>query len=127
MNVVAAYISAILLAGLAVFQAALAVGVPWGRFAWGGQHGRLPVVLRVGSLAAILIYIGLLAIQMQKAHVLQLLPIGDWIDAAAWAVVVFYLLGIVGNAASRSVSERWVMTPLVSMLFILSLVIALGA
>ncbi|MGK2229765.1 MAG: hypothetical protein ACI9GK_003615, partial [Devosia sp.] len=51
----------------------------------------------------------------------------DWIDAAAWAVVVFYLLGIVGNAASRSVSERWVMTPLVSMLFILSLVIALGA
>lgn len=126
MSVIAAGLSATLLAGLAVFQALLAIGRPWGRFAWGGQHDRLPAGLRIGSLAAIVVYSGILAIQMQKAEVLHLLPAGDWVNTAAWAIVILYGLGIAGNAASRSAAERRVMTPLVSLLFVLAVVVALG-
>ena len=39
----------VLLGGLAVFQALLALGAPLGAFAWGGQHRVLPTRLRVGS------------------------------------------------------------------------------
>ena len=48
-------LSVILLA-LAIFQLALALGAPLGRFAWGGQHRVLPVRLRIGSAIAIVIY-----------------------------------------------------------------------
>ena len=126
MSVIGVGLSAALLAGLAVFQALLAMQAPWGRFAWGGQHDRLPAGARIGSLAAIVVYSGILAIQMQQANMLHLLPVGDWVNVAAWAIVVLYGLGIAGNAASRSAAERRVMTPLVSLLFVLAVVVALG-
>jgi len=118
--------STILLASLALFQAALALGAPWGRFAWGGQHERLPGALRIGSVVAIFIYAGILAVQLQKAAMISLLPAGNWIDPAVWAIAAYYGLGIVLNAISRSRAERIVMTPLVAVLFGLALVIALG-
>ena len=43
---VAAIAACILMAALAVFQAALIAGAPLGRFAWGGQHDVLPAKLR---------------------------------------------------------------------------------
>jgi len=51
-----AIIFCIMLAALAVFQFALALGAPLGRFAWGGYHTTLPANLRIGSLVAIAIY-----------------------------------------------------------------------
>ncbi|CAN5621124.1 hypothetical protein BH23CHL10_BH23CHL10_12570 [soil metagenome] len=33
-----ASLAASLVAGVALFQAALAAGVPWGAYAWGGAH-----------------------------------------------------------------------------------------
>ena len=48
------------LAGLAAFQAALAIGTPWGRASYGGAHiGVLPSRLRVVSAGAALLYSGL--------------------------------------------------------------------
>jgi hypothetical protein len=46
---VAGLAAAIGLAGTAAFQLLLALGVPWGRAAWGGAHNRLPAALRVAS------------------------------------------------------------------------------
>ena len=46
----------VLLALLAVFQLALALGAPLGHFAWGGAHRVLPRRLRIGSLVSIVIY-----------------------------------------------------------------------
>jgi hypothetical protein len=37
-------------------QNLLAAGLPWGRFAWGGQHHVLRRRLRIGSIVAVLIY-----------------------------------------------------------------------
>ena len=45
----------VILALLAVFQLALVLGAPLGRFAWGGTHRVLPARLRIGSAVSIVI------------------------------------------------------------------------
>ena len=57
MTAAAAIAACVLLGALAVFQALLACRLPLGRFAWGGQHEVLPTRLRVGSVAAIAVYV----------------------------------------------------------------------
>lgn len=114
------------LLGLAVFQAALAAGAPMGRFAWGGQQNRLPTPLRIGSAVSILIYAGFAAILLQRAGLVALLPPGAWLSTASWVIVGYTALGVPLNAISRSRPEQIVMTPVVALLFCLSLLIALG-
>jgi hypothetical protein len=52
----AAIIFGVITIGLAMFQLNLAFGAPWGSLAWGGQHERLPMPLRIGSGVSILVY-----------------------------------------------------------------------
>lgn len=125
MSLAAALATTMILAALAVFQAMLAAGAPLGRFAWGGQHERLPPSLRIGSMIAILLYAGFALVLLQRAGGLALLPAGDWVVVAMWVVPGYFALGIVVNAISRSRPERLTMTPLVTLLFALSLIVAL--
>lgn len=126
MSAAAAIAMSAILAGLTIFQAALIAGAPLGHFAWGGQHERLPTPLRIGSVVSILIYAGFAAVMLQQAGVVALLPEFDWLGVAAWVIVGYSALGILMNAISRSRPERLTMTPLVTVMFGLSLVVALG-
>lgn len=126
MTAAAALALSIVLTGLALFQAGLAAGAPLGHFAWGGQHRTLPTGLRIGSLVAILIYAAIAAIALQKAGLVAWLPGGDWISIAVWVAVAYLATGIPLNAISRSAAERLTMTPIVTVLFVLALVVALG-
>ena len=111
---------------LVLFQLALALGAPWGRLAWGGQHdGRLPRRLRVGSLMSIVIYAFLASIILDRGGVIALYPAG-FSTVAAWVVVGFLALGVLMNAVSRSRSERFTMTPVALVLAGLALLVALG-
>lgn len=126
MTTVAAVVACILLAVLAVFQAALALGAPWGRFAWGGQHEReLPGRLRVGSAVSVLLY-GLFAVVLlDRADLVDVLP--DAVSRiGAWVLFAYFALGVVMNGISRSKQERAVMTPVVLVLAVCTLVVALG-
>lgn len=116
----------ILMAGLAVFQLALVLGAPWGHFAWGGQHRTLPKGLRIGSVVAIALYALFSSIVLMRAGLLPAWPQPEWIAPALWGVVGYMGLGVVVNAISRSRPERLTMTPLVTALLILSLIVALG-
>jgi hypothetical protein len=126
MSVISGIAIAAILAGLAVFQLALAAGAPLGRFARGGQHERLPVGLRVGSGISILLYAGFAIVLLQQAAALAVLPDGAWLPVAAWIIVGYFSLGVPVNAISRSEQERWTMTPIVAVLFALSLAVAVG-
>lgn len=121
----AAIIACILLAALAVFQAALAAGAPAGHFAWGGQHRVLPRHLRIGSAVAILIYALFAAILLQRAGLVTLLP-APVVDIGIWVQLAYLALGIPMNAISRSRPERFTMTPIVIVLFLLALTVAMG-
>ena len=124
MTTIAAVLICVLLGGLAVFQALLGFGVPWGRFAWGGQHRVLRRQLRVGSVISIAIYVLLAAMVLARADLLSLgLPQGV-MRVAAWVVAGYFLLGIGMNLASRSQPERPVMAPLSAPLCGLCVVVA---
>jgi hypothetical protein len=53
----AAVIAAVGFMGIAAFQAALALGAPLGRAAWGGAHMRLPTGLRIASALATVFWV----------------------------------------------------------------------
>ena len=112
----------VLLGALAVFQALLAAGAPIGRFAWGGRHDALPTRLLAGSLLSLVIYvlIGWVILardgQASGGHGI--------IGVATWAIAGFFLLGAAGNLASRSRSERLVMTPFAFALCALTVIVS---
>jgi len=117
---VAAVVVFVLLAGLAVFQVLLVAGRPLGRFASGGQHEVLPPALRVVSAVSVVSYAAFAWLVWRA--VTQPGDAGPWI----WILTAFFGLGVAMNAASRSRSERLVMTPLTVVLAVSCLVIALG-
>ncbi|BDZ54054.1 hypothetical protein [Agromyces marinus] len=115
----------VILALLAVFQLALALGSPLGRFAWGGAHRVLPTGLRIGSLVSIVVYTVIAVLALDRVDVIDVVP--DAVSAVGmWIVFGYFVLGIVMNAISRSKPERYTMTPVVAVLAVLSLLVALS-
>ncbi|GAB3532016.1 hypothetical protein GCM10027403_03480 [Arthrobacter tecti] len=114
-----------LLAALAVMQILLIAGLPFGNYAWGGQHRVLPPRLRTASIVAILLYAVFAALLMSRAGVL---PGGDTVPVvvATWVLFAYSALSIIGNLASRSHHERIAQTPVSILLTIGILLIALG-
>ena len=49
------------------------------------------------------------------------------VEYGIWVLVIYFLLGIPLNAISRSKSERNVMTPIVALLFVLTLIVAVAS
>jgi hypothetical protein len=125
LTIYAAWAACAILAALAVFQAALAGGAPMGQFAWGGQHRVLPGNLRIGSVVAIVIYAVFAALILQRAGLVMWLP-ALVVDIGIWAVLAYLVLGIPMNAISRSLPERYTMTPVITVLALLVLSVAIG-
>lgn len=110
---------------LAVFQLALALGAPLGRFAWGGQHRVLPARLRVGSAVSILVYALIVLVAWDRVGAIDLFgePISE---IAMWVIFAYFVLGILMNAISKSRPERYTMVPVSIILAVLSFFIAMG-
>lgn len=122
----AAILAGAILLALVVFQLALALGAPLGRFAWGGSHVRLPSRLRAASAASIVLYAAFALILLDRAGVIDVIPDGAS-RIAAWVLTGYLALGIPLNAISRSRGERLVMTPVVAILTVLSAIVAASA
>lgn len=120
-----AIIATMILAGLAVFQAALAFGAPIGHFAWGGAHKVLPQRLRISSGVSIVLYGFFAAVILSRAG---LISFGDpgVIGVATWILFGYFSLGVLMNGISRSKPERAVMTPVAAILAVLYLLAALS-
>jgi hypothetical protein len=114
------------LAGLAIFQAALIGGAPLGRLAWGGQHRVLPAGLRVGSGVSIILYAAFGYAALAKAGIVPFLGNAVVTSAVTWVLTAYFALGVLMNAISRSKPERAVMTPVALFLAVAYLVLALS-
>lgn len=123
---IAAIALCVILGALAVFQLALVLGAPLGHFAWGGADRVLPRAKRIGSAVSILVYAAFAWVLLMKAGLVPMVQPEIVIDVATWVIVVYFALGIPMNAISRSKPERYTMTPVVIVLFVLSLIVALG-
>jgi hypothetical protein len=123
---IAALVAAVGFVLLAGFQAALALGAPWGRAAWGGAHERLPVGFRVASGFAVVVWLlAALVVLARAGYEWSPVPAGlsRW---ATWVLFALLAIGTLMNLASRSRLERLIQTPVATALAILSLLVALG-
>lgn len=110
---------------IAVFQAALALGAPLGRAAWGGGHeGRLPASLRRSSAVAVLVWVIAAVVILGRAGT-RLIglpdPVFTW---GAWILGGVLVAGALMNFASSSPWERFGWGPLALVLAGLCLVVA---
>ena len=114
------------LAVLAVFQVALVLGAPLGRFTFGGRHpGALPAGLRVAAALSVGVYALMATLALDRAGVIDVYPQGA-ARTGLWVVFGFLVLNTLPNAVSPSRSERLVMTPLLVVMSALALLVALG-
>lgn len=107
-------------AGLAAFQVALAAGAPLGVAAWGGTHAHLTTGQRVGSAAAVLIYIAAIYVVRGRAAG-RPERLYRW---GTWALVVMLGLAAVPNVASDSSWENYLLAPIAIVLAALCFVLA---
>ncbi|OIB02082.1 hypothetical protein AK95_04055 [Paenibacillus sp. LC231] len=110
---------------IAVFQVLLALGLPLGEFAMGGYYKVLPYKLRVASAinAIILLVMGVVFLQHTNViNIFNVLPT----NILVWIITVFLGLNTIANLISRSTKEKYVMTPLSSIAFILCFMISLS-
>ncbi|WP_299955625.1 hypothetical protein [uncultured Modestobacter sp.] len=120
----AAILAVVVLAALAVLQALLAAGRPYGQLAWGGQHRVLPRRLRIGSAVSIALYAVFGWVLVRAA--VEAPTAGRALEVAVWVLTGYFVLGVLVNAASRSRPERAVMTPVCLVLAACCLVVALA-
>lgn len=90
---------------VASFQAALALGAPWGVAAWGGAHaGVLPDDLRWSSAVAVPVYLVLVGFVASRRGGRARRPLLTGLS-------VLFMVGAVMNAASPSWVERLTWAP----------------
>ncbi|MHA2035137.1 MAG: hypothetical protein ACW972_10505 [Promethearchaeota archaeon] len=124
--IVLAIISVALLIGLSIFQILLAVGLPFGRFAYGGKYETLPKNLRIMSIIAIGIYIFASISVLAKAGIIF---ITDFLvfEIAVWIFAIYLAFNTLTNLGSKSKSEKFVMTPISLTLAVSLFIIAIAA
>jgi hypothetical protein len=125
--ILAGIIAVVLLVVIAVFQAALALGAPWGEASWGGQNpGVLPRNLRIASgIAAVVVYPLIILLVLAGAGLID----DGWVPVdiaiVMWILAALLTIGAVMNAISRSPRERlW--APVALVVAICCAVIAIG-
>ena len=106
---IAGGIAVLLLAVVIVFQLALALGAPFGKAAWGGQHEKvLPTRLRIASAAvAFLIYPLIVVAVLGFAGLIEVGFLPENGGRLMWVLAGVFTLGGIANLVSRSKVERF--------------------
>jgi hypothetical protein len=111
---------------IAAFEAALALGAPLGRAAWGGTYVHLPVGLRIASGFAVGVW-ALAALVILGRGGFHVSPLGPaFLRRGSWILVGVSVLAALMNLASPSDWERFVWGPVALILAVLCLVVARG-
>ncbi|MGH3084339.1 MAG: hypothetical protein ACRDNP_09825 [Gaiellaceae bacterium] len=122
----AAVVAAIGFAGIALFEVALAAGVPWGHAAWGGAHAHLSTAQRIGGAAAVVVWTAAALIVLGRVGFWgggRLAGLFRW---GTWILAVVSGIGAVLNFASQSRWENLIFGPTGLLLAILCIVVARG-
>jgi hypothetical protein len=126
MTTTLAIVFVVLLAMLAAFQLALAAGLPFGRFAWGGQNKVLPARLRVGSALSVVAYAIFAFVALERADITSVITVPLVAIIAMWVIAGFLALSILPNLASKSRHEKRLMVPVSLGLATLAILVAIS-
>lgn len=119
--------AAALLLGVAVFQAAVALGAPLGDYVWGGfTQGELSPIFRIASAFAAVSLLWMALIVLARAGIsVPVTPAPTHrLKAFTWTLSGFMVLNTIGNLASQSSSEQLLMAPITALLAVLIAVVA---
>lgn len=122
----AVFIFTFLMAVLTIFQVCLALGLPIGQFAWGGQHKVLPNKLRIASVFSIIIYLVFVITILSRSEIYELISRGGFVDIFTWVIVAYLSIGVIMNLLSKSLAEKATMTPVAFILALCALIVALN-
>jgi hypothetical protein len=109
---VVAVVAAVVVAGLAVYQVLLSVGLPVGRAAFGGAHRILPLTLRAASGVAAIIFLVAFYVVLARGGVIGPTHRSSFVRDGTWILVVIFGASAVTNTLSKSPWERFLMAPL---------------
>jgi hypothetical protein len=123
---VVAVVAAIEVAGFAVYQVLLAVGLPVGRAAFGGAHRILPLGLRAASGVATIVLLVALYVVLARGGVIGSAHRSTLVRDGIWILIVIFGVSALANAVSKSPWERFVMAPLGLVLTACCLTLALN-
>ncbi|ADU30571.1 hypothetical protein [Evansella cellulosilytica] len=120
-----AIVTAIILLFIALFQMLLSLGYPLGEFALGGKYKVLPKKHRITSAvnAFILLFMGYSV--LLHANIFFITE-GFPNPVLIWIITIFLGFHALANFVSQSKKEKLVMTPISTIAFLLSLIIALS-
>jgi hypothetical protein len=120
----AAWLYAIVAAGLMLFQLALAAGAPWGEFAMGGTFpGQFPPTMRVIAVIQAALIVGMVAVVMARAGIF----FTGWLRRARWLIWVVVAYGAIGlalNLITPSAGERALWAPVAFVMLVSSVIVA---
>jgi hypothetical protein len=87
-------------------QLLLIIGLPFGRFVWGGQNPVLPARDRVGSAVSIVVYVGFAVVTLERAALIPIVPPPFVVVVAMWLIALYLLLNVLPKLAIKSKHER---------------------
>jgi hypothetical protein len=112
---------------VALFQIALALGAPWGAYAYGGARvGKLPLGFRINSVVAALVMVAISGHYLAQLGVFTPLLDSAGNSVVNWVLVAFTGLSAIANNITRSKKERAVWAIPTILMFIAALVVALN-
>jgi hypothetical protein len=125
---VVAVIAAVLLGALALFQAALALGLPAGRVVFGGRvagpDGRLPGPWRLASAVAVVVLAGFAWVILARAGVIATGLDDTVLAVLSWMVVAYLAINTAGNALAKEPVERYLFGGVSGVLVVLCAIVA---
>lgn len=125
---IAAIVALALFAVLVLFQLALAVGVPWGRAAYGGQSAVLPARFRIASAVAVVVWAGIALVVARRGGLPVWAPLPtSWLPVVVWIVVALLVVAVVMNAITPSAVERAIWLPFTLLLLASTVTVAITA
>ena len=110
--VTVAIAAAVLFGAIAVFQVALALGAPWGTFAYGGRavrdDGTLPLTYRLSSAFAAVLLVLFAVVILVRGGAIGTSGNSTLVTVMSWVIVGFMAINTVMNFMGKHWVERYV-------------------
>lgn len=120
--------AAVLFGGVALFQLALALGVPWGTFAYGGravgEDGTLPSTYRFASAATAVVLVLFAVVILTRGGVIGTSGDSTFVTVMSWVVVAFMALNTPANLMGKHWIEKYVFGGITAVLVVLCAIVA---
>lgn len=126
----AAIVAAVLFGAIALFQVALALGAPWGTFAYGGRavrgDGTLPPSYRLSSAVAAVLLVLCAVVILVRGGVIGTSGDSTLVTVLSWVIVAFMAINTAMNLLGKHWVERFVFGGITAGLVVLCSVVAVA-